>query len=27
VDTTLYLRAPGPRVGEAMAGLVPLLWR
>jgi len=27
VDPTLYLRAPGPRVGEAMAGLVPLLWR
>jgi iron complex transport system substrate-binding protein len=27
VDTALYLRAAGPRVGEAMEGLVPLLWR
>ena len=26
LDTTLYLRAPGPRVGEAMDALVGLLW-
>lgn len=26
VDTTLFLRAPGPRVGEAMETLLPLLW-
>ena len=26
VDTVLYLRAPGPRVGEALEGLLPLLW-
>ena len=26
VDTVLYLRAPGPRVAEALEGLLPLLW-
>lgn len=26
LDTGLYLRAPGPRVGEALAGLGTLLW-
>jgi iron complex transport system substrate-binding protein len=26
VDTTLFLRAPGPRVGEALEVLLPLLW-
>ncbi|MGE0601647.1 MAG: ABC transporter substrate-binding protein [Dehalococcoidia bacterium] len=26
VDTTLFLRSPGPRVGEALETLFPLLW-
>ncbi len=26
LDTLLYLRAPGPRVGEALVGLANLLW-